>query len=95
MRQPGSSIGVRELRQDLAAMIRRAGAGQRVVVTVAGRPAAIIGPVESAATNVSTDALVAAGLLVPPRRTADHGVGEPVPVWSGVRLDRVFRELRG
>ena len=39
-------IGIRELRADLAAAVRRAGAGQRVVVSVGGRAVAQLGPVE-------------------------------------------------
>ena len=89
------AIGVREVRRDLATLVRRAGSGQRIVVSVGGRPTATIGPVESTATDISIDALVAAGLLVPPRRTDERRAAPPVPVWSGVRLDRVFRELRG
>jgi prevent-host-death family protein len=89
------SVGVRELRRDLAALVRRAGSGQRIVVSVAGRPTATIGPVESTSADVSIDALVAGGLLLPPRRSDERRAAPPVPVWSGVRLDRVFRELRG
>jgi prevent-host-death family protein len=89
------SIGIRELRRDLAAMIRRAASGQLITVSVAGRPTALIGPVESSGAEVTSDALVAAGLLVPPRRTDDAGEHPPVPVWSGVRLDRALREVRG
>ena len=37
-------IGIRELRGDLAAHIRRAAAGETTVVTVGGRPAAVIAP---------------------------------------------------
>ena len=76
-------------------MVRRAATGQRVTVSVGGRPTAQIGPVESAGAAVTFDALTAAGLLVPPRRTGDARDTPPVAVWSGVRLDRVFRELRG
>ena len=90
-------IGTRELRADLAAHLRRAGAGQRVVVTSGGRPLAALGPVEAdpAGRDVTLDALVAAGLLVPPRRPTEAARRDPVPVWSGIRLDRVLREVRG
>ena len=37
-------IGVRELRADLARLVRRAGAGEEIVVTVGGRPVARLGP---------------------------------------------------
>lgn len=88
-------IGVRELRRELATMIRRAATGQRVTVSVAGRPTAVIGPVEDAANVTSAASLVAAGLLVPPRRSDEAREAAPIPVWSGVRLDRALREVRG
>ena len=89
------AVGVRELRADLAAMLRRAASGKRVTVSVGGRPTALIGPIESTGATVTADALVAAGLLIPPRRTDHVSERPPVPVWPGVRLDRALREVRG
>src|SRR3546814_20459671 len=43
-------IGARELRANLAAALRQAGAGERVVVTVDGRPVAQLGPLEPSGT---------------------------------------------
>ncbi len=37
-------VGVRELRNSVAAVVRRAAAGERLVITVDGRPAAQLGP---------------------------------------------------
>ena len=39
------SVGLRELRQQAPELVRRAETGEEIVVTVAGRPAAVIGPV--------------------------------------------------
>lgn len=89
-------IGTRELRADLAAHLRRAAAGHRLVVTVGGRVTAAIGPVDTPLGDDTTlDALVAAGLLVPPRRHDPPRLDDPVPIWTGVRLDRALREVRG
>src|SRR5512138_707827 len=41
-------VGVRELRNNVAAVVRRAAAGERVVVTVDGVPVAQLGPLEGA-----------------------------------------------
>lgn len=38
-------VGLREMRQDASDLVRRAQAGERVTITVAGRPAAVLGPV--------------------------------------------------
>ncbi len=88
-------IGVRELRADLAAHVRRAGAGQRVVVSVAGREVAQLGPVQSIDGQTVLADLITAGLVVAPRRTDAARPAQAIPVWSGVRLDRALKELRG
>ncbi|MEX1006834.1 MAG: type II toxin-antitoxin system prevent-host-death family antitoxin [Acidimicrobiia bacterium] len=38
------SIGLRELRQNASELVRRAEQGEELLVTVAGRPAAVLGP---------------------------------------------------
>jgi prevent-host-death family protein len=91
----GQRLGVRELRQDLAAQLRRAAGGQRLVITVGGRPTAILGPIEDSGIDLTMDALVAAGAVIPPRRHDAARATPPVAVWSGVRLDHAFREVRG
>jgi prevent-host-death family protein len=40
------SIGLRELRQHASEVVRRAENGEELVVTVSGRPAAVLGPAE-------------------------------------------------
>jgi prevent-host-death family protein len=89
------NIGVRELRADLAAHLRRAGAGQRVVVTVGGREVAQLGPVHSIDGQTVLADLITAGLVVAPRRIDAARPAQAIPVWSGVRLDRALKELRG
>jgi len=86
-------VGVRELRNQVAAVLRRARTGERVVITVDGVPAAQIGPVEPTGAPSLTD-LVATGLVLPPRRDRpDEPPPYPLPV--DVRLDRVLESLRG
>ena len=87
-----STQSVRALRADLAAAVRRAGGGERIVVTVGGRPAAQLGPLDDQSPDL--DRLVAAGGVVPPRRTSAWRPPAPVAVWSGVRIDRALAELR-
>jgi prevent-host-death family protein len=38
-------IGLREVRQNASELVRRAEAGERLTITVSGRPAAVLGPV--------------------------------------------------
>ncbi len=41
-------MGLRELRQNASELVRRAQAGERMTITVSGRPAASLGPVDVA-----------------------------------------------
>jgi prevent-host-death family protein len=87
-------IGIRDLRANAAVNVRRAAAGERLTVTVGGRPVAQLGPLE-AGTDASLDALLASGQLLAPRRYDRSVPSDPIPVFAGVRLDRLLRELRG
>ncbi|MAT05766.1 MAG: hypothetical protein CL424_12080 [Acidimicrobiaceae bacterium] len=84
--------GIRDLRASLPDAIRRASSGERTVITAHGRPVAQLAPLDEGSPDI--DRLVAAGALIAPRRT-DWRPPEPVSVWSGVRIDRALRELRG
>jgi prevent-host-death family protein len=85
--------GVRELRSELADAVRRAGAGDRTIITSHGRPVAQLAPLDEAAPDV--ERLISSGALIAPRRTGLWRAPAPVAIWSGVRIDRALRELRG
>ena len=85
-------VGVRELRNDVAAVVRRAGAGERVIVTVDGKPVAQLGPLEPA--TLTLDDLVATGLVrAPSRPRPDAPEPEDTPV--DARTASAIEELRG
>jgi prevent-host-death family protein len=86
-------IGARELRAHLAAAVRQAGAGERIVVTIDGRPVAQLGPLDPVGAP-SLAELAAAGLLEPPRRSTPP-VPEAIDPAVDVRLDRILDEVRG
>ena len=67
--------------------------GERLVVTVGGRPTAQLGPIDDGAPDL--DRLIAAGAVVPPRRTTPWRPPTAVAIWTGVRIDRALVELRG
>lgn len=92
--RPVERVGIRELRNNVAAVVRRAGAGDRVIVTVDGVPTAQLGPLEAPA-GTTVDDLVAAGLARPPGRRDRPPAppAEDAPV--DVRPDGVLDDLRG
>ncbi|HUP85118.1 MAG TPA: type II toxin-antitoxin system prevent-host-death family antitoxin [Acidimicrobiales bacterium] len=88
-------VGVRELRANVAALVRRASSGERVVITSDGVPVAVLGPITPAATGVTLDDLVAAGLLVPPGRSDHPDPPTPANVPIDTRSSRILDDLRG
>ena len=92
---PGEmEIGTRELRANLASALRRVGAGERLVVTVDGRPVAQLGPLEPSGAPSLVD-LAASGLIEPPRRARPAAAPDALDTAVDVRLDRVLAEVRG
>ncbi len=92
---PVERLGIRDLRNQTAAAVRRAGAGERIIVTVDGRPVAQLGPLDPLQGPPSLDDLAARGLVTLPRRPDRPEPAVTVTLWAGVRLDRLLRELRG
>ena len=88
-------VGVRELRAGLAAALRRAGSGERIVVTVDGSPVAQLGPLEPTDAELTIEDLAARGQLVLARRSDRPGPEFSMPLWAGTRLDQLVREVRG
>ena len=88
-------VGIRDLRANLAAAVERAAAGERIVVTLAGRPVAQLGPLEPYDGDATLDDLAARGLLVLPRRPDRPDPSTTLEPWAGVRLDRLLAEVRG
>lgn len=87
-------VGIRELRNQVAAVVRRAEAGERIVITVDGRPVAQLGPLEPVG-SPTLDDLVTAGLVRPPRRGDRPAPPDPVDPPIDARSASVIAELRG
>ncbi len=88
-------VGVRELRNSVAAVVRRAAAGERMVITVDGLPAAMLGPLEPGGGGPTLDDLVAAGLVEPPGRSDHPPAPEPANLPIDARASRALTDLRG
>jgi len=79
----------------VAAFLRRAAAGERIVVTVDGRPVAQLGPLEPIDGQLTLEDLAARGQLVLARRQDRPDTTFVMPMWAGTRLDQLVREVRG
>ena len=88
-------VGIRELRNNVATVVRRAAAGERVLVTVDGEPVAMLGPIEPGVGGVTLDDLVAAGLLLPAARTDQPEPPEAHALPVDLRAARTLAEIRG
>lgn len=94
-RQALDRVGIRELRNQVAAVVRRARAGERIIVTVDGVPAALLGPLEPGPDRPMIDDLIAAGLADPPRRSDRPEAPDAASLPVDARSGRVLDELRG
>ena len=91
-------IGIRQLRADLAAHVRRAAGGETTVISIGGAPVAALGPLTTSdepADAARLSSLVASGGLIAPRRSDGRTADGTVSTWANVRLDRLLREIRG
>ena len=93
--EPVDQLGIRDLRREVAAAVRRAGSGERIVITVDGRPVAQLGPLEPVDGHLTLADLAARGQLVLPRREDRPAPEFSMPMWAGTRLDQLVREVRG
>lgn len=87
-------VGIRVLRNDVAAIIRRAAGGERIIVTLDGQPIAQLGPLEPSGAPTIDD-LAAAGLVRLPGRTDRPAPPHPFGVPIDIRPASVIAELRG
>lgn len=88
-------VGIRELRNNVASVVRRAAAGERVVITSDGEPVAMLGPITPGESGVTLDDLVAAGLVQAATRADRPDAPDAVAVPVDARSHRVLDELRG
>lgn len=76
-----ATIPQKELRNDVGAVLRRAEAGERITVTVSGRPVAQLGPIEP---GVWVDSAAVASIW---RTAAPTGFGEELAALDGEPRD--------
>lgn len=84
-------IGVRELRQNASAALRRVKQGETLEVTSRGRPVALLTPLPEQATL--RDRLIAEGKLIPAKRSLED-LGPPLPARGTMPVSQALDEVR-
>ena len=92
---PARHLGIRELREQSAKFVQRAGAGENIVISVSGDPVALLGPLHSTNNQISNTELIAKTAIIAPRRKDCFVLSDPIAVHSGARIDQLLREVRG
>ncbi len=87
-------IPIRELRNEASKVVRRARAGERLIITVDGVPAAEIGPVSAAVRPASLDELIATGAVAAAPVRTPPPPPKPVRAPSGRSSAEILVELR-
>lgn len=89
-------LGIRQFRAQAAAVLRRAAAGERIVITVAGKPVAQLGPLEATReAELTLDDLVARGLLARAHRSDRPAPSMQMTLPTGTRMDKLMVDVRG
>lgn len=87
-------VGIRQLHNYASRVVRRARAGQRVVITVDGVPTAQIGPRDDGLSMRTMDDLIAAGQVLPPRTSVPPPPPMPTPTANGESSTEILRHHR-
>jgi prevent-host-death family protein len=87
-------IPVRELRNQASKVVRRARAGERLIITVDGIAAAEIGPVSTAARAPSLPELIATGAVVAAQVRTPPPPPRPLRAPSGMSSADALTQLR-
>ena len=92
--RPMERIAVRELRNQASRVVRRARAGERMIITVDGVPVAEIGPISAAERAGGLDELIATGAVMAARNRTASRPPQPVRAPSGRSSSSILHELR-
>jgi prevent-host-death family protein len=87
-----NAVGIRELRQNLSAVLKRVEAGERLVVTDRNKPVALLVPVP----EDPYDRAVAEGRIIPAKnRSLDVSKIERIKLKDGMTTEKAIDYVRG
>jgi prevent-host-death family protein len=86
-------VTIRQLRNDVSRIVRRAQSGERLIITSNGVAVAEIRPLEEGSTERTIQQLIAEGKLIAPTRTGKPPRASPMKV-DGPSTEEILDELR-
>jgi len=88
------SVSIRELRNDVSRIVRRARAGERLVITSNGVAVAEIRPLEQRAAQRTIEEMIATGELIAPRSQSKPRPATPIRFSGPMTSEDILEELR-
>jgi prevent-host-death family protein len=88
------SVSIRELRNDVSRIVRRANAGERLVITSNGVAVAEIRPLEERPAQRTIEEMIASGELIAPRSRAKPRPATPIKFSGPQTTEEILEELR-
>jgi prevent-host-death family protein len=86
-----NTVGIRELRQNLSAVLKRVQAGERLVVTDRNKPVALLGPVP----EDPLERAIAEGRIIPAKRPLDLSKIPRIKLEDGMTTEQAIDYVRG
>jgi prevent-host-death family protein len=87
-------VALRELRNHTSRVVRRASAGERIIITVDGVPTAQIVPLDAGTIEPTLDELIAQGRLLAPRLASAPAPAAPLDRPGSRSLAEIVLEHR-
>lgn len=88
------TISVRQLRNDVSRILKRAHAGERLIVTSNGVAVAEIGPLRERADKPTLEELIASGQVDAPRTRRRPAPARPITFTGAKTSAEILEELR-
>jgi prevent-host-death family protein len=88
------SVSIRELRNDVSRIVRRARAGERLVITSNGVAVAEIRPLEERPAQRTIEEMIASGELIAPRSRAQPRPATPIKFSGPMTTEEILEEHR-
>lgn len=88
------TVTVRQLRNDVSRILKRANSGERLIVTSNGVAVAEIGPLQEQRSRPTLEELIASGRVIPPRTRAKPRPASPSHFTGPMTTDEILAEHR-